>query len=211
LIEIAHKNIRRLLELVDDLLDIQKLDRDRTSVSRERLDARRLIDRALDACREMARQAQVQTTIDDGANGPVNVIGDPDRLHQALVNLLSNAIKFSPRGREVIISIYSDRTHTILAVRDFGPGIPDEFRSRIFGRFAQADTGDARRARGTGLGLSLVKAIAERHDGLVGFDTPLPDGGTRFWLKLPRLPAPSPSPDERAELATGRQPVDAPT
>ena len=148
-------------------------------------------------CRDLARQADVELVIDGGGGEPISVIGDAAYLQQALVNLLTNAIKFSPRGGQVILSVGSDQTHAIFAVRDFGPGISEEFRPRIFGRLRASRRRDARRMRGTGLGLSLVKAIVERHDGLVGFDSPLADGGTRFWLKLPRPSAAGPLAESR--------------
>lgn len=211
LIEIAHKNSQQLIELVNDLLDIQKLDADRAGSGRERVDVRRLVGSVVDACRELARQAQVEMSIEDGSGRPIDVAGEFGRLQQVLINLVSNAIKFSDQGGRVVLSIAGDETHAVLAVRDFGPGIPDEFRPRIFGRFARAETGDARRTRGTGLGLSIVKAIVERHDGEVGFDSPLPDGGSRFWLRLPLQAAAAQPADDRSSFAVGEHPIVVPT
>ena len=135
LIEIAHTNSLRLLELVDDLLDLQKLDGDPAKLAREPIDTRGVVHGTVAVCRDLARQADVELVIDGGGDEPISVIGDAAYLQQALVNLLTNAIKFSPRGGQVILSVGGDQTHAIFAVRDFGPGIPEEFRPRIFGRF----------------------------------------------------------------------------
>jgi DNA-binding response OmpR family regulator len=112
------------------------------------------------------------------------VRADPDRLIQVVTNLLSNAIKFSPRGEEVVVAVETRSDIARLLVRDHGHGIPDEFKSRIFGKFAQANGTDARQNSGTGLGLSIVKQIVERLDGEVGFED-APEGGTIFHVDLP--------------------------
>jgi CheY-like chemotaxis protein len=103
---------------------------------------------------------------------------------QVVTNLLSNAIKFSPAGGEVLVAIAARDGAMRISVRDHGPGIPDEFKPRIFEKFAQADASDARKKGGTGLGLSIVKQIVIRLDGQVGFED-APGGGTIFQVDLP--------------------------
>jgi DNA-binding response OmpR family regulator len=105
---------------------------------------------------------------------------------QVVTNLLSNAIKFSPPQAEVVAAIDNRGEHVRITVRDHGPGIPENFRSRIFEKFAQADGSNARQKGGTGLGLSIVKQIVTRLDGEVGF-TDAPGGGTIFYVELPSL------------------------
>ncbi len=115
---------------------------------------------------------------------------DADRMHQVMTNLLSNAVKFSPPGGEV--SVRTRRTPNgilRISVRDRGPGIPEEFRSRVFGRFEQADGSDTRAQAGTGLGLNITKAIVERFDGRISFDSE-PGIGTVFHVDLPEVAAP---------------------
>ena len=111
---------------------------------------------------------------------------DSDRIVQVMSNLLSNAIKFSPSGETVTVTITRRNGWGRIAVADRGPGIPENFRSRIFQRFSQADSSDTRKAGGTGLGLSIAKTIAERHGGHIGFDSAL-GVGTTFYFELPTL------------------------
>jgi signal transduction histidine kinase len=103
---------------------------------------------------------------------------------QVLSNLLSNAAKFSPKDRPVEIDIIVENNHTRVWVHDYGPGIPIEFRPRVFSAFAQADSSDTRQQGGTGLGLKISKTLVEKMGGKMGFDTEL-GVGTSFWFQLP--------------------------
>jgi signal transduction histidine kinase len=114
----------------------------------------------------------------------ITVYVDPGRMVQALTNLLSNAAKFSPVGGEIHVGAELRDGSVRIHVRDQGEGIPEEFRSRIFGRFAQADTETARRKGGAGLGLRITRQLVERMHGSVGF-TSLPGEGATFWLEFP--------------------------
>jgi CheY-like chemotaxis protein len=116
-------------------------------------------------------------------------MGDPDRLIQVFTNLLSNAIKFSPRHCEVVVSLAVDSERARVSVRDRGPGIPTEFQARIFGKFQQAESSPSRRHGGTGLGLAIARAIVERHEGGIRFETAAGEG-TTFFVELPCAPAP---------------------
>jgi len=115
----------------------------------------------------------------------VQVRVDTMRLVQILSNLLSNAAKFSPAGERIDLfaeSIAIDRVR--ISVRDRGPGIADNFRERIFSKFAQADSSDTRQQGGTGLGLAISKELTEHMDGQIGFDS-TPGAGACFWIELP--------------------------
>jgi CheY-like chemotaxis protein len=115
---------------------------------------------------------------------------DSDRLIQVLTNLLSNAAKFSPKGEVVTVSVGRSEGRFRIAVSDRGPGIPPEFRDRIFQKFSQADSSDRRAKGGTGLGLSISKAIVENHGGSLSFSTETGKGST-FFIDLPeQIPAP---------------------
>jgi len=115
----------------------------------------------------------------------LKVQADPDRLKQVVSNLLSNAIKFSPDGAEVLLTAEAHESKVRISVRDHGPGIPKEFRSRIFEKFAQADMSDSRPKTGSGLGLSIVKEIVHRLGGEITF-ADAPGDGTIFRVDLPK-------------------------
>jgi len=142
-----------------------------------------VVEQAIEANRAYADGFDVQIRLDPGS-GEEEVYADADRLVQIVTNLLSNAIKFSPRDAEVAVTITENAGTVRLAVRDHGPGIPREFRSRIFQKFAQADGTDARQEGGTGLGLSIVRQIVTKLGGSVGFED-AEGGGTIFWVMLP--------------------------
>jgi signal transduction histidine kinase len=112
------------------------------------------------------------------------VQGDADRLTQVLTNLLSNAAKFSPAGGTVEVAITRQDAHLRVGVSDHGSGVPEDFRARIFGKFAQADGSATRKNGGAGLGLSIAKAIVERHGGRIDYISKLGHGAT-FFVDLP--------------------------
>jgi signal transduction histidine kinase len=142
-----------------------------------------LVGKALEANRGFADSHRVVLRLAD--TGSVrDVRADPDRLTQAITNLLSNAIKFSPADEDVVVKIENAVDAVRISVRNYGPGIPAEFKSLVFERFAQADATNTRQKGGTGLGLSIVKQIVERLGGKVGFDDAL-GGGTIFHIELP--------------------------
>jgi PAS domain S-box-containing protein len=188
LLDIAHKNCIRLIDLVNDLLDVEKIETNRIEMKLEPTELGPLVEAAVEANQGFARQFSVELTILNRLTQGCAVMAHAGRLQQVLANLISNAIKFSPQDRPVQVLVENDAAEVTVSVRDFGPGIPESFRDQMFTRFAQAESGDARRSGGTGLGLSIVKAIVERHGGEIAFESPLPDGGTRFWFTLPRLP-----------------------
>lgn len=183
LLTIAYTNSQRLVRLLNDILDIEKMESGKAAFNFKRVELRPLIEQTIEANRAFADGYQARIRLDP-ASAAVDVRADPDRLMQAVTNLLSNAVKFSPRGQEVVVAIEARSESARISVRDHGPGIPDEFRPRIFGKFAQADGTDARQKGGTGLGLSIVKQIVVRLGGGVDFED-APGGGTVFHIELP--------------------------
>src|SRR5438552_6496542 len=129
-----------------------------------------LVEQSLEANRGYAEQLGVRYALTQSLPG-VMVNVDGDRLTQILTNLLSNAAKFSPPASTVEIAVAPHEYAIRVTVSDHGPGIPEEFRARIFQKFAQADSSDSRQKGGTGLGLSISKAIIERLGGHLGFET----------------------------------------
>ena len=183
LLAIAHRSSQRLIRLVSDILDIEKMESGRIVFKFGRVEVRPLIGQAIEANRGFAEAAGVRIRLED-ACAVCDVRADPDRLAQVVTNLLSNAIKFSPADNEVVVAIENGTDVVRISVRDHGPGISADFKPHIFERFAQVDATNARRKGGTGLGLSIVKQIVDRLSGEVGF-ADAPGGGTIFHVELP--------------------------
>jgi signal transduction histidine kinase len=183
LLAIAHTNSQRLVRLVNDILDIEKMESGQIVFKFGRVEVRSLVGQAIEANRGFAKGSGVRIRLED-ASVVCDVRADPDRLAQVVTNLLSNAIKFSPANNEVVVAIESGIDLVRISVRDHGPGISTDFKPRIFERFAQADATNARQKGGTGLGLSIVKQIVDRLSGDVGF-ADAPGGGTIFHVEVP--------------------------
>jgi signal transduction histidine kinase/CheY-like chemotaxis protein len=184
LISIALSNCQRLVRLVNDILDVEKLEAGKVVFNLQRVNIELLLGRAIEASRPVAESAGVSFQV-EGAF-PCEVCADPDRLMQVFSNLLSNAIKFSPRLTQITVRLEDRGDNVRVSISDHGPGVPEQFKGRIFQKFAQADGSDARPKSGTGLGLSIVKEIVGRLGGEVGF-ADAPDGGAVFFVDLPVL------------------------
>ncbi|UZQ55576.1 PAS domain S-box protein [Trichothermofontia sichuanensis B231] len=187
LLDIAYKNSERLITLINDILDIEKIESGRIDFNLQPLDLTPLLTQAIATNQTYGDQFQVQFVLTESV--PCQVKADPDRLMQVLTNLLSNAAKFSPAGSVVAVAaqwLPTAPNWVRVAVRDQGPGIPPEFIPRIFQKFAQADSSNTRQKGGTGLGLSITKAIVERLGGKIGFET-TQGVGTTFYFDLPVL------------------------
>lgn len=180
-VEIAERNSARLLSLINDLLDLERLDHGRLEMTFAAQEAPSLVARALESVRGMADQQGVPLRA-GAAEG--TAWGDADRLVQVLVNLLSNAVKFSPAGRPVQIAASAEGRAVVFTVRDGGRGIPPEHLERIFERFSQVEASDARQKDGTGLGLSICRAIVEQHGGSLTVQSTVGEGST-FTVRVP--------------------------
>jgi signal transduction histidine kinase len=193
LLEIAHNNSQRLVLLVNDILDMEKLESGHAVFQLKRVEVRPMVEQTVDSIRGYAEGHSVKVRIAGGA-AVGDIRTDTDRLAQVVTNLLSNAIKFSPAGGEVIVAVEkgSQVDAVRITVRDHGPGIAADFKSRIFERFAQGDATNARRKGGTGLGLSIAKQIVDRLGGDIGF-ADAPGGGTVFHVELPVWDGPTES------------------
>lgn len=187
LLQIAMSNTERLIRLINDILDIEKMDAGQISLRRDRLRLRPLLETTCTGLEAFAREHRATVRITSPMESDADVIGDPDRLIQVFTNLISNALKFSPSDGEVEITIAIEDSIVRVRVRDHGPGIPPEFAERIFGRFQQAGGADSRKSGGTGLGLNIARGIVEMHSGAIGFE-PADGGGTTFWVTLPVAP-----------------------
>jgi PAS domain S-box-containing protein len=185
LMKIARSNCERLIRLVNDILDMERIESGRLEAKPGLVNVRLIAAEAIDANRGFAENFGVTVRLAAGGEDGA-VLADPDWLAQIMTNLLANAIKFSPRGGEVAVAVDSGDSTVGISVRDHGPGVPEEFRERIFEKFVQVDASDAReKGGGTGLGLSIVKGIVERLGGKVAC-MPAPGGGAIFRVTLPR-------------------------
>ncbi len=183
LLTIAQKNCQRLVRLINDILDIEKIEAGRVVFNFVRIDLRQIAEQAIEDNRGFAEGFGVKVLL-DGASVGAEVNADPDRLAQVITNLLSNAIKFSPTGGEVLVTVERSGDAFRLSVRDHGSGIPEDFKPHLFEKFAQADGTNSRQKGGTGLGLSIVKQIVEKLSGRIWFDD-APGGGPIFYVEFP--------------------------
>ncbi len=188
MVRIAFQNSQRLIRLINDILDIEKIESGRLTFERKQAALRPLIERALHETQSFAAGFKVTLRFLPGDELLAWV--DPDRFLQAVTNLLSNAAKFSPPEGVVDVILVRRDSKVRLSVVDRGPGIPENFRNRLFEKFAQADSSDRRAKGGTGLGLAIVKGIVERFGGTISFETVL-GAGTTFHIDLPEGNEPS--------------------
>jgi len=182
LLEIANSNCSRLLLLINDILDIEKIEAGKMNFQFKMVDINTLIEEAIKTNVPYAEKFNVKLKLN--ANIPeLKVSVDPDRLLQVLANLLSNAIKFSTKGKEVSINIKKEKNVVRVEVTNQGETIPAEFQSQIFQKFSQVDTTTTRTKGGTGLGLSIIKAIINKLGGNIKFISE--NGETTFYFELP--------------------------
>lgn len=185
LLNIALRNSDRLLMLVNDILDIQKIQLGTLNFNLRETDLVDIIMQSIEVNESYATPLQINFVFRK-PDTPVWIMGDPDRLIQVMTNLLSNAVKFSPTGSVVDIVLEHNRTTATVKVIDYGYGIPENFKSRIFQKFAQANDA-THRSKGTGLGLSITKALVERMGGEINFESE-EDKGSLFYFTFPTIP-----------------------
>ncbi len=185
LLDIAIRNSDRLGRLINDILDIEKIESGKMDYVFKDLDLRGLLEQAIEANRSYGEPLGVGFELGEVPEG-ARIRADEDRLMQVLANLLSNAAKYSPPGERVLLWAERRGSSLRVSVMDRGAGIPDEFKGRIFQRFAQADSSDTKQKGGTGLGLAVSKAIVEGHLGFMNFEKG-ESGGTVFYFEIPEL------------------------
>lgn len=192
LVEIAISNTERLGRLVDDILDVEKMESDKIRLDIQPRQITPLVEQAVAANHGYASNFQVSLRVHNNVGPDLMCELDADRFVQVLTNLISNAVKFSSIHGVVDIDVRATSHTLAVAVRDYGPGIPVEFQPHIFQKFAQADTTDSRRAHGTGLGLSISKALVERMNGTLRYETAAGEG-TIFIMEFPLVTGQAPA------------------
>ncbi len=181
MLEIAVSNTDRLVRLINDILDLERIESGKVELLRGPVDARALMLQALEGVQSMADEAGVQLTIVPATGA---LWGDSDRIIQTLTNLLGNAIKFSPPETTVMLSGVAGGEDFTFCVADQGRGIPQAKRETIFERFSQVDGSDSRDKGGSGLGLAICKSIVDAHGGRIWAQSNDP-AGTRFQFTIP--------------------------
>jgi len=188
---VAERNGQRLLDLINDILDIEKIESGKLTLQPAPVALHELVAESLVLNKGFADRFHVRLE-QRGELPKVTVQGDSKRLLQIMTNLVSNAAKFSPEGGQVDVAMRRENDTVRVTVEDRGPGIPAEFRSRIFSRFAQADSTYTRQKGGTGLGLAICKRLIEMMGGEIGF-VDRDGGGTIFFFELPAAGGPASS------------------
>jgi PAS domain S-box-containing protein len=190
MLDIAVQNTDRLVRLINDILDIERIESGRVTMELRSVDASELAHQSVDVMSAMAEKAGVRLFAWADRQP---LAADPDRILQVLTNLLSNAIKFSPAGAEVALTVERGEGEVLFRVRDQGRGIPADRLESIFERFSQVDSSDARDKGGTGLGLAICRSIVQQHGGRIWVESAPGEGSTfTFTLPAPFLPQPRP-------------------
>ena len=184
LLSIANNNSERLIHLINDILDIEKIAAGKMHFDYVVTNLVPVVQQAVESNKGYGDQFGICFELEADSEHAVMVRVDEKRMAQVMSNLLSNAAKYSPRNENVEIRVEVSENSVRVSVHDHGKGIPEEFKSRIFSKFAQADSSDTREKGGTGLGLNITKSIVEEHGGSVGFDSGA-DQGTTFFVDLP--------------------------
>jgi PAS domain S-box-containing protein len=182
LAEIANRNTQRLCRLINDILDLEKASHGELEFNIRLHSLNSAVEQVVEANQAYAASFEVGIEL-EVLSEDVLVNIDLDRFGQVLTNVISNAIKFSPRGATVRVRPHVIHSAVCVAVIDCGPGIPDAFRSKMYQRFAQADSSDARAKGGTGLGLSIAKTLIEKMHGEISYECS--PRGTTFYVSLP--------------------------
>jgi PAS domain S-box-containing protein len=180
-LESANRNVERLIDLIRDLLDLERFKSGIMIVNASEVSLATLVDRSVDAIKMQAEKLGIEIKSE---TPDLLIQADADRLVQAIVNILSNSLKFSSAGTTITISGKADSEWAELRITDQGRGIPIEDQVRIFERFQQVKESEADFKRGTGLGLPICKAIIEQHGGTIGVESE-PGKGSSFWFRLP--------------------------
>jgi len=187
--DMADRNATRLINLVNDLLDIEKMESGQLELNCKPITLNSVIERSVESVRAFAEQNGV--AIETTAISDKTVSADDDRLVQVVVNLLGNAVKFSPPESVVTVTTKESPEHLKVEIIDRGRGVPAQLRQTIFERFKQVEVKDATEKKGTGLGLAICRAIIEQHNGEIGVESEEGKGST-FWFRLPLVKTPVP-------------------
>jgi PAS domain S-box-containing protein len=208
-IETIERNARLQARLIEDLLDLSRIEQGKVVLNAGPVEMVRVVDAAIEAVRPAcdAKGVLIQPLLDS----PAPIVGDSDRLQQVVWNLLSNAMKFTPKGGLIQVALLQEDAHVELTVKDDGQGIDPDFLPHVFERFRQGDGSASRKMGGLGLGLAIVRSLVELHGGTVSAHSDGPGAGAEFTVRLPRALARTVPPRERSSRALPQpSPIDCP-
>lgn len=183
LVEIARGSTDRLIRLINDMLDLKKIEAGKMELQRSKIQAEDLVSGTLYSLKALSEESGIQ--LECQTQTDEHVYADWDKCIQVLTNLVSNAIKFSPIGSQVTIMAKDGLNKRVrFCIMDKGPGISTQDIPKLFNKFQQLDSSDSRQKGGTGLGLAISKALVEEHGGIIGVES-IPGKGSNFWFELP--------------------------
>ena len=195
--DLIARQLTQLARLIDDLLDVSRLTRGKIELKKETLDISIVLDRAVESVRSLVAERGHELSV-DYAPGTLFVVADPVRLEQIVVNLLNNAAKYTPPQGQIWLTAMSDGPSVAISVKDNGAGIPPERLPVMYELFVQGDRSLARSEGGLGIGLTLVKSLAEMHGGSVSGTSKGPGMGCEFTVRFPAAQVPASAPDARS-------------
>lgn len=181
MLELANNNCDRLLHLVNDILDLQKIESGKMEYQFSTIKVQDFMNEVKNVVEPYAVAHDIRLVKKQADDG--KIYGDKMRLIQVMTNLISNAIKFSDKGKEVEMSAVMEDNKVVFSVKDYGRGIPEGFHDKLFKRFTQVDSSDKREQLGTGLGLAISLSIVEEHQGHIWFESEV-DKGTTFYFSF---------------------------
>ncbi|HBL58719.1 MAG TPA: PAS domain S-box protein, partial [Cyanobacteria bacterium UBA8803] len=182
MLDIAAQNTERLVRLVNDILDLERLEAQKVKLNKQCCDVATLLQQSVETVQALATENNITLCVEPTA---IQLWVDGDRIIQTLVNLVSNAIKFSPPETTVTLSVQDQADRVLFKVQDRGRGIPADKLETIFGRFQQVDASDSRQKGGTGLGLAICKSIVQQHGGKIWVESVVGEGSS-FYFSLPK-------------------------
>jgi PAS domain S-box-containing protein len=204
--EIIERQVQNLIRLIDDLLDVSRITRDKIELRREHIDGRTILQRAVATTEPLIRSRNHSLTVEPPAE-PLPIFVDPTRAEQILVNLLSNAAKYTPEGGQITARAQAIDGSALFKIKDTGLGIPQPMLHRVFELFTQVDPSFDRSQGGLGIGLTVVRKLAELHGGSVSATSDGPGRGSEFTVRLPLAEAPSAAAIPEKMLGSAIQPL----
>jgi PAS domain S-box-containing protein len=182
--EVIARQVTVMVRLIDDLLDLSRISRNKLDIRKQRVDLAAVVESAVESSRPLIQQCGHELTVRLSPQ-PIHLDADPIRLAQVFLNLLNNAAKYTKRGGHIWLTTEREGSDAVVSVRDNGIGIPGDMLARIFDMFAQIDRSLERSQGGLGIGLTLVRRLVEMHDGSIEARSNGPDEGSEFVVRLP--------------------------